>query len=60
MIDKPAVLARVKQFTVRRKYRDDVISQVSALRDSNMTVVEISKKMNLPESSIRNIIKHIL
>lgn len=51
---------RIQKFIIRRRYRDDVISRVSAMRDSGDSISSIAKVLNIPESSIRNIIKHIL
>ena len=54
------IFDRIQRAIVRRNFRDDTIAWVSAMRDSGMTFAAIAKELDLPESSVRNIVKHIL
>lgn len=54
------ILDRIQKAHLRRKYQDDVISQVSAKRDAGKSIVSIAYEMSLSETTVRNIIKHIL
>lgn len=54
------LIDRVRRHNLRRKYRDDVVSRISKMRDSGYSTSRIAHQMNLPESTVRRIIKHFL
>ena len=54
------IFDRIQTAVLRQKYRDDVISQISAKRDAGYSIAAIAQSMGLSESTVRNIIKKFL